>query len=177
MLGKFICNLYALLQNFILGKCGCYTVAHSTFSPPPFDHAPCCSAPHRPLLCCRCPSQISHPELSDRAKRSDSSSCPSCTKGLPAAPASKARPWDLPAVIFLREHLTGSCLRRLFPHPHRPRSELYVAKELRPDPLYDHLDHSLGTSPVSPPHQHAHHRRITSPSEHPIPGLPSVVFM
>jgi hypothetical protein len=60
-----------------------------------------------PLFPNRCPSLMRHPELSERAKRSSSSPRPSCTKSLPTAPASEARPRDFPAVVFLCECLTN----------------------------------------------------------------------
>jgi hypothetical protein len=47
------------------------------FSPPPFGYTPRCSAPCWLLLHSRCSSPMSRPELSDRAKRSASSSRPS----------------------------------------------------------------------------------------------------
>jgi hypothetical protein len=97
-------------------------VAHSTFSPPPFGHAPRYYALHWPLLHHRCPLPMNHPELSDRAKRITSSPCPSCTKSMPAVPASEAGPRDLPAVIFLHEQLTGGggCHNRRQGAPPRP---------------------------------------------------------
>jgi hypothetical protein len=44
----------------------------------------------------RCPLPMSHPELSDQAKRSASSPRPSCTESLPTAPVSEAGPRDFP---------------------------------------------------------------------------------
>jgi hypothetical protein len=77
------------------------------FSPSLFGRTPRCSALHRPLLHPHCLSLTSRPKLSDRAKRSASSLCPSCAKSLPATSASEARPRDFPAAIFLHERLTG----------------------------------------------------------------------
>jgi hypothetical protein len=73
----------------------------------------------RCFTCC-CLPPTSHPELSNQAQRRASSLHPSCTKSLPAAPASEARPRDFPAVIFLHEHLTGGSLLPLFPYPTDP---------------------------------------------------------
>jgi hypothetical protein len=95
-------------------------VVHSTFPPPLFGHAHHCSAPRRALLHCCCLSPMSRPKLSDRAKRCTSSPRLTCTKSLPAAPASETGPREFPAVVFLYEHLTGGGLLRLFPHPINP---------------------------------------------------------
>jgi hypothetical protein len=70
---------------------------------PTLLHAGCC-------FIRRCSSPTSRPELSDRAKKSASSPRPSCTKSMPAAPASEAGAWDFPVVIFLCEHLTDDSL-------------------------------------------------------------------
>jgi hypothetical protein len=121
----------------------------------------------------RCLSPMSHPELSNRAKRSASSPRPSCTKSLPAAPASEAGPQDFPVVVFFHERLAGGSPLRLFPHPHRPRSKLRAAKELLPDHFLGHLDHSLGLSLASPRHRRACRRRYGPSRDHPLPDLPS----
>jgi hypothetical protein len=73
-------------------------IAHFAFTcPPPFGHAPHCSAPlWSPLR----PSPTSRPELSVWVKRSALSPCPSYIQSLPAAPASEAGPRD-----FLRRRL------------------------------------------------------------------------
>jgi hypothetical protein len=68
----------------------------------------------------RCPSLMSHPELSNRAKRSASSLRPSYAKSLPAAPASEAGPQDFLAVIFLHERLISGVPLRSFPYPTDP---------------------------------------------------------
>jgi hypothetical protein len=70
--------------------------AQFTFPLPPFGRAPRCSALHWPPLHRRRPSSMSHPKLSDRAKRSASSPCPSGTRSLSAVPANKAGPRDFP---------------------------------------------------------------------------------
>jgi hypothetical protein len=116
---------------------------HSAFPLPPFGRAPRCYALHWPPLLPLLPvADEPPPELSNRAKRSALSSRPSCTKSLPAAPASEAGQQDSPAIVFLREHLAGGSLLRLFPH--RPRSELYATKEFLPDHFSGRLDHSFG---------------------------------
>jgi hypothetical protein len=43
-----------------------------------------------------------------------------CTKCLPVGTASEAGQQDSPAVVFLREHLTGGSLLRLVPHSTNP---------------------------------------------------------
>jgi hypothetical protein len=86
--------------------------------------------------CCfthRCPSPMSHPELSSRAKRSASSPCPSCTKSLPAAPAGEAGTQDFPVVIFLCEHHTSGSLLRLFPHPADPTANSALPRSSSPN--------------------------------------------
>jgi hypothetical protein len=107
-------------------------VSHLTLSPASFGRGPRCSTPCQPLLCLHCPSSMSRPELSDRTQRSASSPCPSCTESLPTAPASQTGPRDFPAVIFLHEHLTGSSLLRLFPHPVDPAASSALPRSSSP---------------------------------------------
>jgi hypothetical protein len=90
------------------------------FSHFPFSRMTHYSTPHRSLLHHYCSSLMSHPKLSDWAKRSTLSLRPSCTKSLPAAPASEARPRDFPTAIFLYERLTSGSPLRSFPHPADP---------------------------------------------------------
>jgi hypothetical protein len=92
--------------------------AHFTFPLPPFGCAPRCSALHwPPLRRCR-PSSMSRPKLS-----------------APPAPGAYPQRHEIsPVVVFLREHLTGGSLLRLFPHPCRACSELHVTKKLPPLP-------------------------------------------
>jgi hypothetical protein len=101
------------------------------FSPPSFGRTPRCFALKQSLLR---PSPTSHPELSDRAKRSASSLCPSCTKSLSVGPASGAGPRDFPAVVFLHERLTGDSLLRSFPHSTDPAAS-YAPPRTPPRPL------------------------------------------
>jgi hypothetical protein len=74
----------------------------ATASPPP----PATDEP--PLSCLTGPMEVPHHHA------------PSCTKNLPAAPASEAEQRDSPTVVFLCEHLTGDSHLRLFPHPADP---------------------------------------------------------
>jgi hypothetical protein len=144
-------------------------ITHSALSPPLFGHAPRCSASRWPLLRCRCPSQMSCPELSDWTKRSASSPRPSDTRSLPAAPSSEAGPRDFPVVLFLRQHLTGGSLLRLFPHP--------AASSAPPRSSSPTSSLTTLTTPSAP-----HHcllpigMRATvespRPGEHPLPDLP-----
>jgi hypothetical protein len=120
------------------------------FPLPPFSGTPRRrSAPRRPLLRRRCPSPTSQTELSDRAKRSASSPCPSCTKSLPAVPASEAGPRDFPVVVFLREHLAGGSLLRLFLHPVDPAASSAPPRSSSPT-----SSSTTSTTPSAP------HRRL-----------------
>jgi hypothetical protein len=137
-------------------------VTHLALSPPPFGHAPRCSVPRRPLHHRHCPSPMRHPELSDRTKRSALSPHPSCTKRLPAAPASEAGPWDFLTIIF--------------PHPNDP------AASFAP-PWSSSLTSSSATlTTLSAPHPRflLVGARATAeappPDEHPLPDLPFKVF-
>jgi hypothetical protein len=65
-------------------------ISHFAF---PSHHSAALLAALLRAVCCfirHCPSPMSRQELSDRAKMSASSPCPSCTKSLAAAPASEA---------------------------------------------------------------------------------------
>jgi hypothetical protein len=88
-------------------------IADSTFPLPPFSHAPRCSTPRWP------PLHLSSPR-------------PSCTKNLPTAPASDSGQRDSPAVIFVREHLIGGSLLRLFPQPANPAASSAPPKSSSP---------------------------------------------
>jgi hypothetical protein len=125
---------------------------------------PCSATLLAPLLCAgycfahRCLSPMSCPKLSERAKRNASSPCPSCTKSLPAAPASEAGPWDFPAVVFLCEHLASGSPRRLFPHP---ADSAAISAPLRSSsPTTSSATSTTPLAAIVPP-----------PGEHPCPDL------
>jgi hypothetical protein len=105
-----------------------------------------------------CPTLIIAPDVTEEVVAHFTFPLPPSSTSRPklsAPPAPGAYPQRheiSPVVIFLREHLTGGSLLRLFPHPCRACSELHVAKKLPPpDHFSGPLDHSFGLSPVSPP--------------------------
>jgi hypothetical protein len=118
----------------------------------------------------RFPSPMSRSELSDQAKRSASSPRPTCTKSMPAEPASEAGPRDFPAIIFLRERLTGGSPLQLFPHP--------AASSAPPRCSSPTTSSATSTTPLASqwrllPVGTRAAAEAPPPGEHPLPDLPS----
>jgi hypothetical protein len=110
--------------------------AHSAFPLPMFSHAPRCSALHQPPLCPPWPvAEEPSPSCLIGPKGASRHGAPPVPKACSQRRLAKPGHRIFSTVIFLREHLAGGSLLRLFPHPDDPAASSMPQRSSSPTPF------------------------------------------